>query len=97
MGNPIHVIEVKKRIRSAHGQRWEETPDFAQVGWYADQLGVAAALIDSQRVMLVDHLGGEPTRILTRREMTSGDLALTYDHMVRHASVANEGTPTLWA
>lgn len=95
-GQPIHVVEVKKRIRSAHGQPWEEMPDFAQARWYADHLGVAATLIDSQRVMLVDHLGGEPTRILTRREMTSGDLALIHDHLVRDALGTKMGTPTGW-
>ena len=80
--NPIHVIEVKKRIKSAHGQRWEDTPDFAQVRWYADRLKVAATLIDSQRLMLVDHRGGEPTRIFTRRDLATEDLASLRTHML---------------
>lgn len=81
-GRPVHVIEVKKRIRSTPRQSWEENPDFAQVRWYADHLGVAATLIDAQRLLLVDHLGEEPTRILTRRELETADLADLRAHVL---------------
>lgn len=88
-GSPLHVIEVKKRVKSAHGQPWEDTPDFAQVRWYADHLHVAATLIDSQRLMLVDHQGGEPTRILSRHDVTPEDLEDLQTHMLGSAGAGS--------
>lgn len=79
---PVHVIEVKKVIKKAPDGGWSSSPDFTQVRWYSDQLGVPGTLIDSHRVLLVALGGEQPRREIVRRAATDADLEAIREHLL---------------
>lgn len=81
-GTPVHVIEVKKVIKEGPQGGWQESPDFAQLRWYADQLDTPGMLIDSHRVLLVERGGIRPLREITRRSSTRPDLKAIRQHLL---------------
>lgn len=79
---PVHVIEVKKVIKGGSQSDWNESADFTQLRWYADQLGTSGTLIDSHRVLLVERAGTQPLHEIVRRASTTFDLATIRQHVV---------------
>jgi hypothetical protein len=79
---PVHVIEVKKVIKEGPQSGWNDSPDFTQLRWYADQLGTSGTLIDSHRVLLVERAGTRPVHEIVRRASTKADLEAIRQHLV---------------
>lgn len=78
---PVHVIEVKKVIKQGQ-QGWAASPDFAQVCWYANRLGVPSTLIDSHRVLLIEPGAAAPAGEIDRRGSTDEDHAMIRAHLL---------------
>lgn len=71
---PVHVIEVKKRIRRDAGSPWSASGDFNQVSWYAEQLKVPCSLIDAHHLILIAPAAIEPHKIIERSSATREDI-----------------------
>jgi len=80
--DPIHVIEVKKVIRTPQAGNWNQSPDVKQARRYADKLGVGATVIDSHRVMLLSPDPRNPPRIIERRSASVAELSDIQQHML---------------
>ncbi|MGN7246923.1 hypothetical protein ACTHQ1_04220 [Janibacter anophelis] len=73
---PVHVIEVKKRIRRDASLPWAECRDFTQVRWYAEHLGVSCTLVDAHQLALISAQASAPRALIERVNATSDDFAL---------------------
>ncbi|AXT84231.1 hypothetical protein C6I20_02835 [Aeromicrobium sp. A1-2] len=81
--HPLYVIEVKRAIKDGSGGRWDKSPDFTQLRWYADHLGTAGMLIDSNRLLLVDNGAAQPLREIQRRDCSDTDLRAIREHILK--------------
>lgn len=82
-GRPSSAIEVKLAIEEARNGLWLDSPDFQQVRWYADRLGVNSILIDAYRVLLIHQDADEPHAMILRRDATERDLEAIRQHLRR--------------
>jgi hypothetical protein len=80
-GTPFCVVEVKLAIREAQSGLWVDSPDFQQVRWYADSLGVGAILMDAYRILLIARHAEEPYAVIRRRTATEGDIETIRAHL----------------
>ena len=80
-GRPCGIVEVKLAIDEGRGN-WSESPDFRQVRWYADELGLPAVLVDAQRILLIDRGASEPRAELLRRDLSEQGLASIRGHLL---------------
>lgn len=80
---PAHVIEVKKVIKESPQEGWQGSPDFNQLRWYCEQIGLAGTLIDSHRVLLVRHGSGKPYHAVSRSSATAEDLEAIRRHLTQ--------------
>jgi hypothetical protein len=71
---PHCVIEVKLAVRESPGGVWANSKDFQQVRRYADALSCSSALVDANRIYLIERGADEPHRIVDRRHATAEDL-----------------------
>lgn len=93
---PIHVIEVKKRVRRALHQDWIDTPDFQQVSSYAEELGVPSTLIDAHRLIGFGPLASAPRLVLDRPAMNLEDLVKVRDHLFDNLPGRRRGRYVIW-
>lgn len=78
-----HVVEVKKVIRRKTDEPWEKSRDYAQLRWYADQLGVPGTLMDSHHIVLVEPGAPAPSAVIDRRTSTAADIETIRTHLTR--------------
>lgn len=78
--SPVCVVEVKVAVKQAPDGAWTSSKDFQQVRGYADALACPSALIDVNRIYLIDENADAPHRIFDRRDCTSEDLELIGAH-----------------
>ncbi len=76
------VIEVKLGVRRPPDGDWSRSPDFQQVLRYASELDVAAALIDCNRIFLIERGALAPTVIIERDRATVDDLRAIGRHLM---------------
>jgi len=75
------VVEVKLGVIEPRDGVWSGSPDFQQVMRYSDDLGVPAALVDSNRIFLIPAGGVAPKAIMHRNDFAISDLALVGRHL----------------
>lgn len=75
------VIEVKLAVRQSPDRIWANSKDFQQVRRYADALGCRSALVDANRIYLIDQGAVEPNRIIERRGATAQDFEVIGAHL----------------
>lgn len=80
---PVTVVEVKKTIKNGPFGDWDLSPDFAQMRWYADQVGTCGVLIDSHRVLLVEPGGLKPAREVVRVVADVNDIQAIRQHILK--------------
>jgi hypothetical protein len=76
------VIEVKLGVRRPPDGDWSRSLDFQQVLRYASELDVAAALIDCNRVFLIERGALVPTVMIERDRATADDLRDIGRHLI---------------
>jgi hypothetical protein len=87
-GVPVCVIEAKVAVRKARHGGWSDSKDFQQVRGYADALACSSALIDANRIYLINAHAAEPHLIFDRRDCSIEDLKVIGDHLCGVASSA---------
>jgi hypothetical protein len=80
--SPRSVIEVKLGVRMPPDGDWSRSPDFQQVLRYASELDVAAALIDCNRIFLIERGALAPTVMIERDRATADDLRDIGRHLI---------------
>ena len=78
---PTSVIEVKLGVRVPRNGDWSRSPDFDQVSRYARELDVPAALIDSNRIFLIQRGATAPLAIIERRHASDAALKAIGTHL----------------
>lgn len=79
---PVSVVEVKLGVRTPSTGDWSLSPDFRQVTRYAKALQVPAALMDCNRIFLIDRDRREPIDVLERKSFSRSDLTAVRRHLL---------------
>ena len=81
-GQPRSVIEVKLGVRLPRDGDWSRSPDFQQVSRYAADLDVPAALVDSNKIFLIERGATAPMAMIERRRASREDLQTIGMHLI---------------